>query len=90
MQLDEQETHVTYGRSEETVQIFSTIPAHIRKLRARDGVTVVRDEGDLIVVVIPRASFDPITGFKRKSRPLTPEERERALIRLAEARKAKK
>lgn len=87
---DEQETTVSYGANDEIVRIFSTVPKHIRKLRAREGVVITRDEGDLVFAEVDRGQFDPFTGFKRKSRPMTPAEKEAAVARLARAREAKK
>lgn len=88
MTLDEQETTVTHVRSDNLVRIYTANPKHLRKLRANDRATITKDYGDSAEFTVPATDFDPLTGFKRKSKPMTPEQREAAALRLAQARAA--
>jgi hypothetical protein len=89
MNRGEQETTVTWPNEGEVAYIYSTVPKHLRKLRAREGVLETSGGADWGEFVVPRAAFDPLTGFKRKSRPMTSEERYAAAARLAKARQTK-
>jgi hypothetical protein len=81
MGLDEQETTVTYVRSDDLVRIYTANPKHLRKLRADDRATITRDFGDSAEFTVPAASFDPLTGFKRKI-VLSDEEKARRAERM--------
>lgn len=91
MTKDEHETIVTVSRTDDTVSIYSTDPRYIRKLRKDDRYTVARvhtEDGEVVAVdaTIPQARFNALTGAKRRSRPMTPEQREAASERLRRAR----
>jgi hypothetical protein len=49
----------------------------------------VRSGSDWAEFEVPASAFDPLTGFKRQRKKLTPEQRDAAVARLAEAREAK-
>jgi len=89
MKLDEQETVVVWGRTDEVVRIYSTVPAHIRKIAGNQFTTVVKNDGESIEAVVPKEHFNPMRGFKPKKREMTPEQREAATRRLREARERK-
>lgn len=89
MNLLEQETTVTWPNEGEVAYIYSTVPKHLRKLRARDGVVEVNGGPDWGSFTVPRTGFDPFTGFKRKSKPMSPEQREAAIVRLRGARESR-
>lgn len=89
MEKAEQETHVNYDPAEGIVRIYTTVPKHIRKLRAHEAVTVVIDRGDELSVTVPMGKFDPLTGFKRKGRVFSEEEKAALRERFARAREKK-
>lgn len=72
--MDEQETTVTQLRNQET-RIYTANPLHLRRLRKDDRATEVRGGDGWGEFVIPNELFDPLKGFKRKTKPLTEEER---------------
>ena len=75
--LDEQETVIQYGPTDDTVHFFSTIPSMVRKYRkiaSENGLTPIRDEEDLIELDIPKNLFRVSV---RKPRNLTEEQREK-------------
>lgn len=86
MTLDEQETTVTYVRSDDVVRVYTSNPAHLRKLRADDRATEVRGDVDWAEFTISSKDFNPLTGFKRKSKPLTGEQKAALAERFAKAR----
>lgn len=85
---DEQETTVTVGRNDSYVSVWTNDPTVVTILQKRQSVVKLTDNsGDIGGHYrIPRAEFHPLKGFKRKSKPLTPEQREAAAARLAVAR----
>lgn len=87
----EQETTVTAGRDETTVYVWTNNPVHARRLEKDTRVVKVSGNSDEVggQYQIPADVFDPLRGFRRKSRPLTPAQREAAAQRLTAARKAK-
>lgn len=91
MTLDEHETIVTVSRTQELVSIYTSDPRYIRRIRKDDRYTVTREhteDGEVIAIdaTIPQARFNALTGAKRRSRPMTPEQREAASERLRRAR----
>ena len=84
MKLEEQEIVVATTAVDDLVYIYTTIPKYQRKLVAR-GATLV-SEGNY---TLPKAAFDPLGGFKRKSKPMTEEQRQAAAERLRKAREQK-
>lgn len=89
MQKDEWETTITYDQMDQVVSIYSTVPKHIRKLRSDERFRVWRDGGDWIHGSINAADFNVLGGFKRKSKPMSEEQRAAAVARLAAARAKK-
>lgn len=86
MTIDEMETTVTFVRSDNVVRIYSSNPKHLNRLRADERATITKDYGDSAEFTIPADQFDPLKGFKRKSRPLTEEQRQALADRLAKVR----
>jgi len=86
----EQETTVTAGRDDEYVHIWTNDPTSVTILEKSSRV--VKDSTDSEGVGgfyrIRRTDFHPLKGFKRRSKPMTPEQREAAAARLAAAREA--
>jgi hypothetical protein len=89
MEKGEWETTVTYDHLLQEVRIYTTVPRHINKLRKDERAKVTGDEGDAVNATINAADFDPLSGFKRKSKPMDPEQREAAIERLKKAREAR-
>lgn len=80
MTLDEQETIVNHTRTDSTVAIFTTNPAHMRRIRKDDRFTITREHCEDGVIVgldatIPADQFNPLGGVKRRSKPLTDAQR---------------
>lgn len=74
--MDEQETVISYGPTENYVTVYTNMPHMVkkyRKLSALDGVTVVRDEDDAIEVRVDK-KYMYVTV--KKPRVLDPEELE--------------
>lgn len=82
----EQETTVTAGRDDDVVHVWSNNPVHVRRLRKHPKVT--QTEGDELSgsFTVPTSAFDPLKGFRRAGREMTPEQREAAAERLRKAR----
>lgn len=93
MTLDEHETIVTVSRTQELVSIYTSDPRYIRRIRKDDRYTVTREhseDGEVVAIdaTIPQARFNALTGAKRRSRPMTPEQRQAASERLRRARES--
>jgi hypothetical protein len=76
--LSEQETTVTVDRDERLVRVFTTIPAHIRRLSKDDRYTTVQVGNDGIGDFgrfTTTSDWNPISGTKRV-RVLTSEQRQ--------------
>lgn len=86
---DEQETTVTWLRSEKVVRIYTSDPAEARRLRAAEAVNQVRGDETWGDFTVPITAFHPLRGFKRK-RTLTDEQRKATGERLKKAREARK
>lgn len=87
--MDEQETTVTWIRSDPKVRVYTSNPVDLRKFRKDSRATEIRGEDDWAEFTIPRTDFDPAKGFKSKRKPLTEVQREAAADRLKKAREAK-
>lgn len=82
--MEEQETTVTQLRSGDT-QVYTANPIHIRAFskkveEGRASVTrswTVDGVVDAVQFVIPKGEYDPVTGFKKRVKPLSEEERTR-------------
>ena len=86
----EQETTVTAGRDEEWVSIWTNNPVHARRLDKDPRAEKTKEGPDEFGgwYRIRSTDFDPLKGFRRAGRTLTPEQRTAAAERLANARKA--
>jgi hypothetical protein len=84
--MEEQETTVCAGRSDDEVWIYTSNSVHLKKLRADSRVAEVRGGDDWGQFHVPSSVFDPLTGFKRQRRSMTEAERLAAAERLAVAR----
>ena len=87
MTLEEQETIINYARTDKTVSIFTTNPAHMRRLRKDDRFTVTREHLEDGVIVgldatIPADQFNPLGGIKRRVKPLTDAQRAGLAVRF--------
>lgn len=82
---DEQETSVA-GYRHDYYTVFSADPVHIRRIRKDDRFTITSDTGDTIMATIPGSAYDPLKGIKRRSKPMTDEQRAKAAERLRVAR----
>lgn len=87
MTLDEQETIINHTRSDAAVSIYTTNPAHMRRIRKDDRFTVTREHLEDGVIVgldatIPADHFNPLGGVKRRSKPLTDEQRAELAVRF--------
>ncbi len=86
----EQETTVTAGRDEPFVFIWTNNPVHARRLEKDARVVKVSGSADDVggQYKVPSDMFDPLKGFRRARREMTPEQREAAADRLRIARAA--
>lgn len=86
--MAEQETTVTVNRAEEWVHIWTNIPKDARRLE-KDS-RVVKDssnpEGVGGFYRVPVADFNVVGGLKRRSKPMTEEQRAAAAERLRRGR----
>src|SRR3546814_17650464 len=80
----EQETTVTAGRDEPFVYIWTNNPVHARRLEKDGRVTRVSGNPEDVggQYKVPASMFDPLKGFRRARREMTPEQREAAAARL--------
>lgn len=87
----EQETTVTMNREESTVRIFTANPKHIRAFQRDDRFTTLTsmcdDEGEVVGITgtIATDDYDPLTGFKRRRKPMTEDEKQVLRDRFANA-----
>lgn len=86
---DEQETTVTWIAADNSVQIYSAVPKHLRRLRADKRVTEVKGNAEYGVFTVSARNFDPLGGFKRTRKEMTPAQKAVAVERLAAARAKK-
>lgn len=85
----DQETTVTAGRDDEWVYVWTNNPVHARRLEKDDRAELITAADDFGGQYrIASADFDPLKGFRRKSKPMTEDQRAAAAARLANARKA--
>lgn len=95
MSLDpqERETTVVINDADRIARIWTARRADITKLRRNPRATEVScgtHEGTpWASFEIPARCWNPASGIKRASKPMTPEQREQAAARLREAREAK-
>jgi hypothetical protein len=84
--MDEQETSIIAGRSDDHVEIYTTNSVHLKRLRADDRVAEVKGGEDWGQFRVPAVMYDPLTGFKRQRKPLTEEQKAASAANLAKAR----
>ena len=87
MTLEEQEAIVIYARTNKTVSIYTTNPAHMRRIRKDDRFTVTREHLEDGVIVgldatIPADQFNPLGGIKRRVKPLSDAQRAELSVRF--------
>lgn len=85
---NEQETTVTWLRSEDVVRIYTTITADLKTLRENEKATQVRGDGEWGEFTIRVTDFAPLKGFKRK-RKMTDEQKEALRERLKAMKESK-
>lgn len=71
MTLEEQKTIVVYARTDETVSVYTTNPAHMRRIRNDDRFTVTRqylEDGVILGLdaTIAVDQFNPLGGLKSR------------------------
>ena len=93
----EQETTVSMNREDDFVQIYSVNARHIRAMKADDRFVVHDDffdeetgEVESVTARISTQHFDPLTGLKRRQKPMSDEQKAIVAARLTAAREAKK
>lgn len=80
-----QETVVSQLRNGETY-IYTANPVHLRALRKNPRAVEQSGGDDWGNFIVAAGLFDPLKGFKRPKRTLTPEQRETAIARLTRNR----
>lgn len=86
---NEQETTVSVGRDDELVHIYTSNTVHLNRLRKDARFTEVRGGEWDGFFTIPSKQFNPLGGVKRKSKPMTEEQRAAAVERLTKARSSR-
>lgn len=89
MNRDEYETHVSLDHAAKLVRIYTTVPAHIRKLKLEGRARLVKWDEESATFEVDAENFNVLGGFKRKS-TWTPEQKAAAAARLKKAREGKK
>jgi hypothetical protein len=87
---DEQETTVTYITADSLVQVYTAVPKHLRRLRSDKRATEISGGDDWGIFYIESRFFDPLNGFKRARKEMTPEQKAASAKRLADARANRK
>lgn len=82
--LIEQETTVTRGKADDVVRIWTNIASDARRLEKDPRVTKVKGNSDDVggFYEIPADQWSVTGGFKRRSKPLTAEQRAALAERL--------
>lgn len=75
---------MNWSRNDPFVRIYTTIPAELRRLRADPRVHEIGLSTGRFQVA--RKDFDPLTGFVKRGRKLSPVEREAVASRFAARR----
>ncbi len=76
MTLEEQETTVSVGKLDDEVQIWTSNPSDLRRLRKNPRVTEKAGGEDWGKFTVPKSAYDPMRGFKSQRKPLTEEQRQ--------------
>lgn len=82
---DEQETVIVISRADEVVRVYSSIPAHIRKLDSDDRATRRDGDAEQGSFTIPAEQWNPL-AFRRRVSPIGADERARRSARLSNYR----
>jgi hypothetical protein len=86
---EEQETTVTWNAAGD-IRIYSAVPKHLRALRKNPAAKPLTDyRFDYGYFVVKAGEYDPLTGFKRRRKAMTPEQKQVAAARLQAARDRK-
>lgn len=85
---NEQETTVTWLRSEDVVRIYTTITADLKALRSNEKATQVRGDEEWGEFTIKATDFKPLKGFTRK-RKMTEEQKDALRKRLKAMKESK-
>lgn len=83
---EEQETTVTYNAADKIVHIYTSIPRDLERLREYPSAYELVGDEDAGTFYIPVEDFQPLNGFKRTRKKMTPEQREAQAARLEVAR----
>lgn len=86
--IDEQETTVSQPRAG-LIHIYSTVPAHLRRLRSEERAREISGGEDYGTFEVAESDYDALTGFRKRMRPMTDEQRKAAGERLKRAREAR-
>lgn len=86
---EEQETTVTWAAGDSFVYVYTSVPKHLRRMRADKRFTETKGEEDWGNFFGPRGLLDPLTGIKRTRKAMTPEQKAASVARLAAARDRK-
>ncbi len=87
---DEMETTVAWPVVGGEAFVYSTVPKHVRRMERDERFT--RRDGDGVSwgsYVVSSQDLDPLRGVKRRSKPMTDEQRDAARERLRAAREGK-
>lgn len=84
--LDEQETTITFGRTEPVARIYTSDARHLWRLREDDRATETDGGEDWAIFTVPTSQVNPLKFFKTKRAPMSDEQRQKNAERLAKYR----
>lgn len=87
--LDEQETTITFGRTEPVAHIYTSDARHLWRLREDDRATETDGGEDWGNFTVPMDRVSPLKFFKAKRAPMSDEQRQAASDRLRALHAAK-
>lgn len=82
---DEAETSVA-GYRKDYYSVYTADPVHMRRILGDDRFTVLASDDSYVRATVPASAYDPIRGLKRRSKPLTSEQKAALSDRLERAR----
>ena len=83
---EERETTVAVTDADDVVRIWTAQPPVLRRLRKHPKVTELEGGEDWGSFTVPSKEWNPVTGIKRASRPMTDEQKAAGAERLRRAR----
>lgn len=86
--LEEQETTITFGRTEDVARVYTSDSRHLWRLREDDRATETDGGEDWATFTVPTSQVSPLKFFKSKRAPMSDEQRKAAGERLRAARLA--